>query len=213
MKSDELYRPLRRLLELRRSWRFRRMLGHVRTWDGMTVLDVGCGTDGRSFSDHADASWKITGIDLHAPELVSHNRKLFEYRQCGADDVSQFGDKSFDLVVSVGMIEHITDERTYRAVCSEIQRVGKQFVVIAPYKWAGLEPHYGFPLFGALPPRIQVTLIKLLNLSGHRQHIDYFLKNFKWRSNSQYESDFGGSRVYLLPVLETIAIVRGLNSN
>jgi ubiquinone/menaquinone biosynthesis C-methylase UbiE len=180
----------------------------VTTWPGMTIIDVGCGTDGRSYSNFADPEWKITGIDIHESGMVAHSHPNFVYQRCSAIDLSRFGDKSFDLAVSVGMIEHIVDKNDYERASAEIQRVATQYIVVAPYKWAWIEPHYAFPFFGALPQSIQIGLIRMFNLSGHRNRIDYFLKNFTWRSNSQYRNDFKGSEVRILPVLDTIAIVK-----
>lgn len=207
--TDRLPAPIRWALRKRRAFRFDAMLRGVRTWPGMSVLDVGCGIDGRSFSDHADPSWHITGLDVHPPELVKHAHSRFTYHRGNAADLSDFSDQSFDLVVSIGMLEHIVEPEAYRGVCAEMQRVGRQYLVLVPWKWAWIEPHYGFPFFGALPHGAQRWLIRTLNLCGHREHLDYFEKNFAWRSNAQYRMDFPGAKIKLLPpTLETIVIAK-----
>ena len=206
MQTDDLPSPIRRLLSARRLSRTKAMLRRVTTWPGMSIIDIGCGKDGRSFSDYADESWNIVGIDLH--NSVSHRHKGFKYYKGNAADLSNFRDGEFDLAVSIGMLEHVTDPITYEKVCSEIRRVAKQYVVIVPYRYAWIEPHYRFPFFGALPKAIQRALIRLFNLSGHRHHLGYFEDNFIWRSNREYLQAFQGSRIYFMPTLETIAIVK-----
>jgi SAM-dependent methyltransferase len=205
--TDKYPKTFRAMLKWRRDWRFRTIIDLVRTAPGMSVLDIGCGTDGRSFSDQADPTWRITGVDLHEPGLISHSHPNFRYRKLSAVDLGEFTDMSFDLVISVGMLEHITDEAAFHSVCREIQRLSRQYVVVVPFKWAWVEPHYAFPFFGALPHSVQVWLIRSLDLSGHKDRIDYFENNFRWRSNAEYLKVFPGSRIHLLPLGDTIAIV------
>ena len=208
MDITRLPQFVRRALRWRREDRMRRILAAVNTWPGMKVIDVGCNTHGRGFSDYADPSWQITGIDLHQPHEVSNAHPNFTYFQMNACDMSAFADKSFDLVVSIGMLEHIVSEADYRAACSELQRVGKQYAILVPYKWAWIEPHYGVPFFGGLPKRVQIALIKMFDLSQQRDGIDFFLQNFCWRSNAQYLRDFPGARIKFMPTLETVVIVK-----
>lgn len=206
--SNELPSPLRALLAWRRRARLHTLLGQVKTWPGMKVLDVGCGVDGRSFEDHVDQSWEITGIDIARPEEIHHTRPRFKYMTVDVRDMTVFADGEFDLVVSIGMLEHITPPADYEAACREMQRVGKQYAIMVPYKWAWIEPHYWFPFFGALPSRVQIAVIRLLNLSGHRDHIQYFLDNFRWRTRKEYLRDFPGSHIKLMPTLEMMAIIK-----
>jgi ubiquinone/menaquinone biosynthesis C-methylase UbiE len=205
MNTLKMPAAVRSLLRKRRYLRYRSMMRGISTHEGMKILDVGCGIDGRSFEDFADQSWDITGIDLNPPERVRHSHPNFTYRQMDATAIP-FADKSFDLVVSVGMLEHVTDAEAYRKVREEIQRVGKQYIVVVPFKWAWVEPHYGVPFFGALPQSLQIALIRAFNLSGHRNRIDYFLDTFRWRTNAEYRRDFPGAEVRVLPLGDMLGI-------
>jgi len=180
----------------------------------MRVLDVGCGPDGRSFSDYAPAHWDITGIDILPPDSVRHSHPRFSYIRQTAADLSRFGDQSFDLVVCVGMLEHITDEATFQQIARELQRVAKQYLVVVPYRYCWIEPHYGFPFFPLLPYRLQVQLIKALNLNNLRLEVtkdyDYVAKHYRWLSSAEYERTFVGARAHLVPTREMIAIARSL---
>ena len=91
---------------------------------------------------------------------------------------------------------------------NEIIRVAHSYIVIVPWQFAIIEPHFAFPFFGALPEYVQEFLIRhLLRRSNADAHIDYFRKNFIWRSNNQYKKDFPNSSIVFSRTLDTIAIV------
>lgn len=110
------------------------------------------------------------------------------------------------------MLEHITDEVVFERIASEIQRIARQYVVVVPYKYCWLEPHYGVPFFPLLPYAMKVALVKMFNLSNQRDILskdpDYIRRNYRWLSNSEYQRFFPDSRIVLSPTWETIAIVR-----
>lgn len=178
----------------------------------MKVLDLGCGPDGRSFSDFAEPSWEITGIDLREPRSVRHAHPRFRYVQTNAANLRAFTDKSFDLIISVGVIEHITGD-DYVAMCREVQRVGQQWIHIVPWRWAWLEPHFRMPFFGAWPKWAQHVFVglgmhKLLRRGVGRMTPAQFDRCMIWRSKTEYLRDFPASRVKLLmPTLEMMAVI------
>ena len=90
-------------LKRRRYERLTRLVG-LRPTD--RILELGCGSRQRSI-----AAWnrenEIVGVDLIAPSRVGTFQPNFRYRQGDATDLSMFADNSFDVVLSVGMLEHI----------------------------------------------------------------------------------------------------------
>ena len=178
----------------------------------MKIIDIGCGVDGRSFEDHVPQDWQIIGIDILPPERVKHSHPNFNYLQQDAQDLSQFKDYEFDLAVSIGMLEHITQELPFMKIVSEIRRVAKQYIVVVPFKYCLIEPHYGVPYFPLLPYSLKLVLIKLFNLCGHRDAVKndrgYIKNNFKWLSNSEYREVFPDSTIYILPTIDVIAITK-----
>ncbi|NQZ09070.1 MAG: class I SAM-dependent methyltransferase [Algicola sp.] len=212
MNTDKLPFIIRKLLNFRRKGRVNFMLSKIITKDKMNIIDIGCGIDGRSFDAHVPADWKITGVDILPVERVQHQHPNFTYLKQDAQDLSRFNNNEFDLAVSIGMLEHITEENAFKSVVSEIRRVSKQYIVVVPYKYCWIEPHYGIPFFPLLPYSVKLALIKAFNLSDHRKAVsldpDYINKHFRWLSNAQYREEFPDSTIYLLPTLETIAITR-----
>jgi SAM-dependent methyltransferase len=66
-----------------------------------------------------------------------------------------FADKSFDLVFSNAVIEHIIGEEGQRQFAGEVMRVGKSWFVTTPNYWFPFESHYHLPFIQFLPRRAQ----------------------------------------------------------
>jgi hypothetical protein len=211
MQTMNLPKFVQPILKARRRLRINHALSKIAIRQDMKIIDIGCGIDGRSFEDFIPPEWKITGVDLHNKERINHSHPNFVYFKGDASDLSQFGNNEFDLAISIGMLEHITKKSAFESVVSNIRRVAKQYIVIVPYKYALIEPHYGVPFFPIIPYSIKLKIIKLLNLSNHREAVkndsQYVNKHFMWLSNSEYRSHFPGSIVYIAPTMDTIAIV------
>lgn len=86
-----------------------------------------------------------------------------------ATNLSQYKDKSFDLVFSNSVIEHVGDFAMQRKMAQEMMRVGKHCYLQTPNKYFFLEPHFFFPFFQFLPLRIRAFLLKNFRLCfGYR---------------------------------------------
>lgn len=214
MNTDRLPSIVKKLLEFRRRSRAKFILSKVVVGSGLKVIDIGCGIDGRSFEDHVPDDWEIVGVDVVSAERVRRKHPRFSFVRQDAQDLSRFRDREFDLAVSIGMLEHVTEEAAFRRIVSEIRRVATQYVVVVPYRYCWLEPHYGIPFFPVLPYSMQVALVKALNLSGERDAVardpEFIKKHCRWLSNSQYRVAFPDSTIHLLPTLELIAITRSV---
>jgi len=212
METDRLPSFIRKALAYRRRARVDFILSKVVTANNMKVIDIGCGVDGRSFEAYVPVDWEITGVDTIPAERVRHEHPRFSYLQQDARDLSRFQDHEFDLAVSIGMLEHITEESAFKRTVSEIGRIAKQYIVVVPYKYCWIEPHYGVPFFPLFPNSIRLALVKAFNLSDQRDVVgkdpEYINRNYRWLSNAEYRAEFPDSTIYLLPTLEMIAITR-----
>lgn len=111
----------------------------IETYDlkaGSRVLDVGCG---KGFLLHEmqliEPGLELVGFDVSKHGLASTipecNATFFNYR---AQDPYPFGDKSFDLVISLGALHNLRIFELKTAL-AEIQRVGKQgYVMLESYR-------------------------------------------------------------------------------
>jgi ubiquinone/menaquinone biosynthesis C-methylase UbiE len=117
----------------RTEWHIPEAAGFDQT-KGLRVLEIGCGlgTDGARF---ARAGALYTGVDL-TEAAVSLARKRFEleglpgeFRVADAERL-EFGDESFDLVYSHGVLHHTPDARAAVREVHRVLRPGGRAVVM-----------------------------------------------------------------------------------
>lgn len=102
------------------------------------VLDVGCAT-GRDFLTFArdETQFELYGMDNRD---FSEAADGWSFVQGDAGSID-FPDNEFDVVVSIGVLEHIKPIMKLDKVSEEINRVGKNFIIIVPSNGTWLEPH------------------------------------------------------------------------
>jgi SAM-dependent methyltransferase len=98
------------------------------------ILDAGCGS-GRNMVDLARMG-RVTGVEISDASVErARERSIGEVVQCSITELP-FADASFDLAVSLDVIEHIEDQE--RAM-GELYRVvvpgGKLVVMVPAYQW------------------------------------------------------------------------------
>ncbi len=91
--------------------------------DVASVLDVGCG-DGL-ITNSLPLHLKVVGLDP-SPQALQHVRRE---TRCGSIADMPFGDKSFDLVMTTDVIEHLPPDVLAQAV-RELTRVARRYVLI-----------------------------------------------------------------------------------
>ena len=77
-----------------------------------------------------------------------------------ATDFGQFGNRSFDIVFSNSVIEHLFSFENQRKMAQEVQRVGKAYWIQTPNFWFPMEPHFHVPAWQWLPVGMRVGLIR-----------------------------------------------------
>ena len=107
------------------------------------ILDIG-GTE-----DY----WNSMGLNLgNNIEIVLLNLYKIEVRGAGfssikgdACNLEGMADKSFDLVFSNSVIEHLYTLEQQQKMASEIRRVGKSYFIQTPNVYFPIEAHYAMP--------------------------------------------------------------------
>ncbi len=133
---------------------------------GARVLDFGCG-DGRSVR-----AWRELGFDATGCDVVLHEDAASrEMRNAGlllpislSPYRLPFADRSFDVVVSNEVFEHVQD---YAGAIDEVHRVlrpGGFSLHMFPARWAPIEPHVHVPLAGVFRSRPWLMLWALLGV-------------------------------------------------
>ena len=151
-----------------RRRRFELFLSLLRKLEGhIEVLDVG-GTqqfwDLMLADDEPDIRVTLLNIG-HQP--VSPPR--FESAIGDARSMPQFAAKSFDVVFSNSVIEHLGDYANQRRMAEEVRRVGRRYFVQTPNKRFPIEPHFLFPWFQYLPVGTRSWLLHRFDVGWYRR--------------------------------------------
>ncbi len=130
---------------------------------GGDVLDAGCGGGGMALSLAEEAA-SVVGIDIadrfaDAGTRLAAERRVCNLRFAVADGQAlPFRDRSFDLVLSHAVIEHVADAPRYLRECARVLRPGGwMYLSTAPY----------LSFAGAHLPRLKVP-VPLHLLVGRR---------------------------------------------
>ena len=129
-------------------------LAGLRDAEEYSILEVGCanGKDVVQFLD-GKREYRVTGLDLKDGQIHQKNFCFVK----GDAQALPFEDKSFDLVISVGLLEHIEPIEKLCQAVREIERVGKSYVCVVPSVSSLIEPHCGSARF---PFRIHRKMIE-----------------------------------------------------
>ena len=127
--SDEVrwVRTLKNLVPARLGWFDR----HIE-WTGKKVLDLGC-AGGFMAEAMADRAAKVTGIDP-AKDAIAAARAHAEQTgrninyDVGAGEALPYDDESFDAVVCVDVLEHVSDLQQVLAEVTRVLRPGGLFL-------------------------------------------------------------------------------------
>ncbi|MBN1442309.1 MAG: class I SAM-dependent methyltransferase [Planctomycetes bacterium] len=124
----------------------------------LKILDIG-GKNG--FWEHrgwADKDFaEILIVNLVAQEQVHSNIKV---HVGDATNLREFDDRSFDVVFSNSVIEHLFTLENQAAMAREIRRIGKAHWVQTPNFWFPVEPHFHVPGWHWLPEGLRVAIVR-----------------------------------------------------
>lgn len=127
----------------------------------ISILDVG----------GDEEYWKTMGMDgedqiyITLLNLTKENITLANATSIAGDarDI-HFDDKSFDVVFSNSVIEHVGGYEDQLKMANEVLRVGKRYFIQTPNKYFPLEPHFLFPFFQFLPLTVRSRLLQNFHL-------------------------------------------------
>jgi 2-polyprenyl-3-methyl-5-hydroxy-6-metoxy-1,4-benzoquinol methylase len=118
-----------------------------------TVLDLG-GTSGfwSTWRDHFDFErTAVTCVNLDTGHEAATDFTAVVTRYGDATDLAEFADKSFDVVFSISVVEHVGDWSKMKQFAAEAKRIGRSYFIQTPYFWFPVEPHARTPFLHWLP--------------------------------------------------------------
>ena len=142
----------------------------------VTILDVGGKInfwENRGIA--GNTNFEITLINI---EKETSKYSNIHYEIGNATNLSQFNDKSYDVVHSNSVIEHLYNFNNQSKMASEIIRVGQKHIVQTPNKKFFMEPHYLLPFFQFLPKKLQYKILTKTKLSRLKKWDKKFAKQY-----------------------------------
>ena len=147
MNIQDFYRPFTRYFRKSRNARF---ISAMNLTAETTVLDVG-GTS--LFWSSMPIKPNVTLLNIRKDSGNS-----FPQIEASACDIP-CADKSFDIVFSNSMIEHLGTWENQKQAAREMLRVGKRIWVQTPYRWFPVEPHLLTPFIHWFPHKYQRRML------------------------------------------------------
>jgi SAM-dependent methyltransferase len=165
---------------------------------GTRVLDVGGTPD----------IWRLAPV---MPRLIVLNHPRAE-REASAEVPVVFGDgralpfadKSFDVVFSNSVIEHVGSAADQARFAAEIVRVGKKYWVQTPNRYFFAEQHLWMPFAHWLPKRWQAALVRRISIwewvvrpapDERDFYLEHYLKDVGLLSTRKLRGLFPGARI------------------
>jgi hypothetical protein len=149
-----------------RRRRMRKLVKLIKLTPGARVLDLG---GAPAIWEHVSPPLEITILNLPGglkpreveisqnPLLRHHTFRFVEGDAC---NVEQFGDRSFDLIFSNSVIEHVGPPTKQAEFAHEVRRLGRSYYVQTPSKWFPIEAHSGLPFYWFYPEWLRRAVIR-----------------------------------------------------
>jgi ubiquinone/menaquinone biosynthesis C-methylase UbiE len=144
-----------------------RLVETERPWEGAEVLDIGTGAGviAHTISQRVGPEGSVNSLDV-GDERVEKDGYTF---QQVTDPRLPFEDKSFDIVLSNHVIEHVGDLPEQRLHVAEIHRVlrddGLLYLATAT-RWLVMEPHYRLPFLSWFPRPVAGLYLRATRKGG-----------------------------------------------
>ena len=114
--------------------RFRRDSAEVRPFEGLRLLDIGCG-GGLLSEPMTRLGFAVTGVDASARNIgvasahAEPQGLVIDYRCTTAENLLATGEAAFDLILNMEVIEHVADPGEYLRDCARLLAPGGLMIV------------------------------------------------------------------------------------
>ena len=175
----------------------------IRPTEDMKLLDVGAQINPNSRNEHQlidTYPWKHNFAVVNiSQEHISAIKKRYPQVEAVVGDACElpWPDKSFDVVFSNAVIEHLGSFERQKKMAAEIMRVGKLWFVTTPNRWFPFEFHMRLPLVTWLPGRSYLRIGNVISYNHIRRKYMFGMKRKDLRllSARDLEECFPYSRI------------------
>ena len=164
----------------------------------ITLLDIGGKInfwENRGLAGNNDYIITIINIEKEKSNYSNINCLIGD-----ATNLNQFNNKSFDIVHSNSVIEHLYNFNNQSKMASEIIRVGKKHIVQTPNKYFFIEPHYLLPFFQFIPDKLKYLILTKTKLSRlktwDKNFAKQYIKEIRLLSEKEMKELFPNSKIY-----------------
>lgn len=152
----------------RKAAKIELLMGLADSSRSLRILEVGTGGGGIAhyFGTHPSLRCKVTAVDIHDIREVQEGYRFIKVE--GVD--LPFDDRSFDLVITNHVIEHVGGYANQLLHLREIHRVmdvGGSGYLAVPNRWMLVEPHYRLVFLSWLPRRLRTPYLRLFGRGTH----------------------------------------------
>ena len=151
--------PSRRLKGLK----IERLLHLAERCQPIRMLEIGTGSGGIAhyFATHTTLQCAVTAVDVVDQRLIDEGYEFHLVQ----DTTLPFADRSFDVVLSNHVIEHVGERSAQLAHLREIRRImapGGVGYLAVPNRWMLVEPHYRLIFLSWFPRRLRTPYLRLM---------------------------------------------------
>jgi Methyltransferase domain len=123
---------------------------------GASGTSIGLPEQLESFYEHRS---QITGGGISFADVQDYRNSFPGVQAVVFDGCAlPFADRSFDIVYSNAVLEHLPCYELVQRFAAEVQRVGKGWFITTPNFWYPFDPHYHLPFVQFLPQATQRRL-------------------------------------------------------
>ena len=179
---------------------FNRMMNPTKQ---MKLLDVGAQIDPNSNEERQlidTYPWKnnfsVVNISAEHISVIQKRYTEIEAVVCDACELP-WPDKSFDIVYSNAVIEHLGSFERQKTMAAEIMRVGKRWFVTTPNRWFPFEFHMRLPFVTWLPGKSYLRIGNIITYNHLRGKYMFGVKrdDLRLMSAGELRKCFPGSSI------------------